>query len=102
MEVIKIMNKKESFLPLTRRNIQNICELTAPIGILLNTFFLFVIRDTYSYEKTPIDLNQPTPKSNYITIIQHNPAIGYIYLVCGGVLLISGIYRFCRYLKSRN
>lgn len=69
----------------------NIVEMIASALILANTIVLLVIRDTISYELQ--ETFEPTQKSSVITIIQHNPILGYVYLICGIILLCSGIYR---------
>ena len=70
-----------------------ICELLATIGILGNTLILIIFQNTWTYEKLPILKFEPTPKSSYLTIIQHNPIFAIIYILCGLVLLMCAIYR---------
>ena len=67
-----------------------ICELLATIGILGNTLILIIFQNTWTYEKLPILKFEPTPKSSYLTIIQHNPIFVIIYILCGLVLLMCG------------
>lgn len=56
-----------------------ICELLATIGILGNTLILIIFQNTWTYEELPILKFEPTPKSSYLTIIQHNPIFAIIY-----------------------
>jgi len=67
-----------------------ICKYLSVIGILVNTVSLVIFRNTISYEK--ISLGSPTQKSNYLTIIQHNPMFGMIYVVCVTVLILCELY----------
>ena len=68
------------------------------IGI--NTLVLFIIKYTISYE--PISYTQITPPSSCMTIIQHNPFIGYIYIGCGVVLILSAVYRLYLLLRRKE
>lgn len=68
-----------------------ICKYLSVIGILVNTVSLVIFRNTISYEK--ILLGSPIQKSNYLTIIQHNPIFGMIYVVCVTVLVLCELYQ---------
>lgn len=68
-----------------------ICKYLSVIGILVNTASLMIFRNTISYEK--ISLGSPIQKSNYLTIIQHNPIFGMIYVVCVTVLVLCELYQ---------
>lgn len=81
-------------------NIIYICEILSAIIILLNTGLLVAIRNTVSYEKST--LGEITPKSSFCVIIQHNPYIGYIFIVCGFFLLIAGVYRLYSYCVRKE
>lgn len=76
----------------------NITELIVSITILVNTLVLLLIQNTISYELQ--DTFEPAQKSSVITIMQHNPVIGCVYLICGTILICSGIYRLHRFLRS--
>lgn len=76
----------------------NITELIVSITILVNTLVLLLMQNTISYELQ--DTFEPVQKSSVITIMQHNPVIGYVYLICGVILICSGIYRLHRFLRS--
>ena len=75
-----------------------ICKYLSVIGILVNTVSLVIFRNTISYEK--ISLCSPTQKSNYLTIIQHNPIFGMIYVVCVTVLVLCELYELCTFNKN--
>lgn len=68
-------------------------ELLTISAILCNTLFLLVIRDSVSYENDANDF-MAIHKSDFFTIIQHNPIIGYVYLICAVILVICGLHRF--------
>ena len=76
----------------------NIVELLVSIAIFVNTLVLLLMRNTISYEST--DVFEPVSKSSVITIMQHNPVIGYVYLTCGAILICSGIYRLHGFLRN--
>lgn len=76
-----------------------ICELLATIGILGNTLILIIFQNTLTYEEVPFWDFSPTPKSSYLTIIQHNPIFGIVYIFCGMVLLLCGVYRLIKHIK---
>ena len=72
-----------------------------PIAIIgINTLVLFTIQNTISYET--VSYTQITPKSSCMTIIQHNPFIGYIYIGCGVVLILSAVYRLYLSLRGKE
>ena len=73
-----------------------ICELLATIGILGNTLILIIFQNTWTYEELP------TPKSSYLTIIQHNPIFVIIYILCGLVLLMCAIYRLSKRIQRKE
>lgn len=75
-----------------------ICKYLSVIGILVNTVSLVIFRNTISYEK--ISLGSPTQKSNYLTIIQHNPIFGMIYVVCVTVLVLCELYELFTFNKN--
>lgn len=79
-----------------------ICELLATIGILGNTLILIIFQNTWTYEELPILKFEPTPKSSYLTIIQHNPIFAIIYILCGLVLLMCAIYRLSKRIRERK
>lgn len=79
-----------------------ICELLATIGILGNTLILIIFQNTWTYEELPILKFEPTPKSSYLTIIQHNPIFAIIYILCGLVLLMCAIYRFSKRIQGKE
>ena len=79
-----------------------ICELLATIGILGNTFILNIFQNTWTYEKLHILKFEPTPKSSYLTIIQHNPIFVIIYILCGLDLLMCAIYRLLRRIQGKE
>lgn len=80
-----------------------ICELLAIIGILGNTLILIIFQNTWTYEELPILKKfEPTPKSSYLTIIQHNPIFAIIYILCGLVLLMCAIYRLLRRIQGKE
>ena len=85
----KMKNKKMSL---------SICELLKINVILVNTLLLIIERDTVSYEKD-VYAFEAIKKSNLISIIQHNPYIGYIYLLCAVILVICGL---CRLISRRS
>lgn len=75
-----------------------ICKYLSVIGILVNTVSLVIFRNTISYEK--ISLGSPTQKSNYLTIIQHNPIFAMIYVVCVTVLVLCELYELFTFNKN--
>lgn len=79
-----------------------ICELLATIGILGNTLILTIFQNTWTYEELPILKFKPTPKSSYLTIIQHNPIFVIIYILCGLVLLMCAIYRLSKRIQGKE
>ena len=85
----KMKNKKMSL---------SICELLTINVILVNTLLLIIERDTISYEKD-VYAFEAIKKSNLISIIQHNPYIGYVYLLCAVILVICGL---CRLISRRS
>lgn len=68
--------------------------------MLINTLVLLTIKSTISYE--PVSYTQITPPSSCMTIIQHNPFIGYIYFGCGVVLILSAVYRLYLLLRGKE
>ncbi len=77
-----------------------ICKYLSVIGILVNTVNLLILRNTISYEK--ISLGSPTQKSNYLTIIQHNPMFGMIYVVCVTILVLCELYELFTFNKNNR
>lgn len=78
----------------------NLMELLASVGILGNTFILLVIQNTISYEVQFVKTIEPMQKSSIYTVLQHNSLLEYVYLICGTILICSGIYRLHRFLRS--
>lgn len=74
-----------------------IIELLATIVLLVNTFILIIFQNTITYEK--VTLFEITPKSSYLTIIQHNPIFTIVFMTCGVILLICAIDRLIKYKK---
>lgn len=83
-----------------KKYILKICELLAVIGIIVNTIILMIIRETWTYEKVPYWDFNPTPKSSIITIIQYNPVLEIVYVLCSIVLLLCGVYRLIKHIKK--
>lgn len=81
---------------LCKKYLFKICELLAAIGLLGNTLILMIFRNTWTYEKIPILEFKPTPKSSYLTIMQYNPIFTIVYILCGMVLLLCGVYRLIK------
>ena len=77
-----------------------ICKYLSVIGILVNTVNLLILRNTISYEK--ISLGSPTQKSNYLTIIQHNPMFGMIYVVCVTILVLCELYELFTFNRNNR
>lgn len=78
----------------------NIFELLATIGILGNTIILIIFRNTWTYEEISLLDFSPIQKSSYLTIIQYNPIFAIVYIFCGMVLLLRGVYRLIQYIKK--
>lgn len=74
-----------------------IIELLATIVLLVNTFILIIFQNTITYEK--VTLFEITPKSSYLTIMQHNPIFTIVFMTCGVILLICAIDRLIKYKK---
>lgn len=89
------MTKKQD-----KKYLFKICELLAAIGLLGNTIILIIFRNTLTYEEVPFGDFSPTPKSSYLTIIQYNPIFGIVYIFCGMVLLLCGVYRLIKHIKN--
>lgn len=89
------MTKKQD-----KKYLFKICELLAAIGLLGNTIILIIFRNTLSYEEVSLWDFSPIPKSSYLTIIQHNPIFGIVYIFCGMVLLLCGVYRLIKHIKN--
>lgn len=77
-----------------------IYELLATIGLLGNTIILIIFRNTWTYEEISLFDFSPIQKSSYLTIIQHNPIFAILYIFCGMVLLLCGVYRLIQYIKK--
>ena len=90
--------KKVYMMNITPNEKTNIIELLATIVLLVNTFILIIFQNTITYEK--VTLFEITPKSSYLTIMQHNPIFGIIYMTCGVILLICAIDRLIKYTNS--
>lgn len=69
---------------------------------LLNEQTLIIFQNTWTYEELPILKFEPTPKSSYLTIIQHNPIFAIIYILCGLVLLMCAIYRLSKRIQGKE
>ena len=95
-----IRRKKVYMMNITPNEKTNIIELLATIVLLVNTFILIIFQNTITYEK--VTLFEITPKSSYLTIMQHNPIFGIIYMTCGVILLICAIDRLIKYTKSKS
>lgn len=91
------MTKKQD-----KKNLFIICELVATIGLLGNTIILIIFRNTLTYEEVSFLDFSPTPKSSYLTIIQHNPIFAIVYIFCGMVLLLCGVYRLIKHIKKTS
>ena len=78
----------------------NIFELLATIGILGNTIILIIFRNTWTYEEISLLDFSPIQKSSYLTIIQYNPIFAIVYIFCGMVLLLCGVYRLIQYINK--
>lgn len=89
------MTKKQD-----KKYLFQICELLSTIGLLGNTIILIIFRNTWTYEEVSFLNFSPTPKSSYLTIIQHNPIFAIMYAFCGMVLLLCGVYRLIKHIKN--
>lgn len=102
----RLKSRVSSHRTMTKKQDKNflfkICELLATIGILGNTLILIIFQNTWTYEKLPILKFEPTPKSSYLTIIQHNPIFVIIYILCGLVLLMCAIYRLSKRIQGKE
>lgn len=80
----------------------NIAELIAVVGLAVNTFSLFLWRNTTTY----VDMQEwrttfePLKKSSYSVILQYNPGFVYAYLAWAIVLMGSAMYRLYKYFKK--
>lgn len=89
------MTKKQD-----KKYLFKICELLAVIGLLGNTIILIIFRNTWSYEEISLLDFSPIQKSSYLTIIQHNPIFAIVYIFCGIVLLLCGVYRLIKHIEK--
>lgn len=75
-----------------------LCDTAALLAMLLiaaNTYSLIMFHYYFTYEENLLfeQIFDQTPKSSYLTIIQHNPVFLEVYVLCDITLLFCGIYR---------
>lgn len=85
-----------------RNYLLELIEFLAAIGILGNTVILMLFRNTWTYEELSIGEFAPTPKSSFFTIMHYNPVFTYIYIACGLIILLCGLYRLIKYIGSKH
>lgn len=91
------MTKKQD-----KKYLFQICELLSTIGLLGNTIILIIFRNAWTYEEVSFLNFSPTPKSSYLTIIQHNPIFAIMYAFYGMVLLLCEVYRLIKHIVKRK
>lgn len=80
-----------------------LCDTAALLAMLLiaaNTYSLIMFHYYFTYEENL--LFDQTPKSSYLTIIQHKPVFLVVYVLCDITLLFCGIYRLRIKKKSKH
>ena len=83
------------------------CDTAALLAMLLiaaNTYSLIMFHYYFTYEENLLfeQIFDQTPKSSYLTIIQHKPVFLVVYVLCDITLLFCGIYRLRIKKKSKH